>query len=113
MLSTLLLVTVASLFAVYQRNTARTQRDIALANQISSEADRLRSTDTSLAAQLDLTAYRLRPTPDRYTTLINANNTALSISLTGHTGSSPRWCSVRMGTPWPPAALTTRCGCGT
>ncbi|MGH3772195.1 MAG: TIR domain-containing protein [Pseudonocardiaceae bacterium] len=87
-LSTLLvLALIASVFAFQQRGTAQTQRDTAIFNQMSAQADRLRSTDISLAAQLDLTAYRMRPTPDLYTTLVTLGNTALSTPLTGHTNS--------------------------
>ncbi len=37
------------------------ERDAALSSQLTAQADRLRGTDTSVAAQLDLTAYRMRP----------------------------------------------------
>ena len=85
-LSTLLvLALIASVFAFQQRSTAQTQRDTAIFNQITAQADRLRSTDISLAAQLDLTAYRMRPTPDLRTALITLGNAALSTPLTGHT----------------------------
>ena len=33
--------------------------------------------------------------------------------LTGHTGPSTRWRSARTARPWPAAAPTARCGCGT
>ncbi|MGH3918548.1 MAG: TIR domain-containing protein, partial [Pseudonocardiaceae bacterium] len=85
----LLLVTTASIFAFQQRSTAQTQRDTAIFNQITAQADRLRSTDVSLAAQLDLTAYRMRPTPDLYTALVTSGNAALSTPLAGHTSSVP------------------------
>ncbi len=82
----LLLVTTASIVAFHQRSTAQTQRDTAIVNQVTAEADRLRSTDVSLAAQLDLTAYRMRPeTQDLYTALFTDANAALSTPLTGHT----------------------------
>ncbi len=81
----LLLVTAVSIVAFQQRSTAQTQRDNAIFNQITAQADRLRSTDISLAAQLDLTAYRMRPTPDLYTALVTAGNAALSTPLAGHT----------------------------
>jgi WD40 repeat protein len=85
-LTALLVVAVGGfLFAFQQRHTAQIQRDTAIFNQITAQADRLRSTDVSLAAQLDLTAYRMRPTPDLYTALITLGNTALSTPLTGHT----------------------------
>jgi WD40 repeat protein len=75
----------AAVVAIQQRVTAQRERDTALFNQLTAEADRLRSTDASLAAQLDLTAYHLRPTPDLDTTLITLGNGALSTPLTGHT----------------------------
>jgi WD40 repeat protein len=80
-------MTTASIFAVYQRNTAQEQRDTAILGQIILQADRLRGADVSLAAQLDLTGYRMRPTPDLYTTLITTENAVLSTPLTGHTSS--------------------------
>ncbi|MGH3826516.1 MAG: TIR domain-containing protein [Pseudonocardiaceae bacterium] len=85
-LSTLLvLALIASVFAFQQRGTAQAQRDTAIFNQITAQADRLRGTDPSLAAQLDLTAYRMRPTLNLRTALITAGDTALSTPLTGHT----------------------------
>ncbi len=85
-LSTLLLLaTTASIFALHQRNIAQTQRDAAILNQIIAHADQLRSADSALAAQLTLIGYRLRPTPDLYTALLNTGNAILSTSLTGHT----------------------------
>jgi WD40 repeat protein/type II secretory pathway predicted ATPase ExeA len=77
----LLLVTAASIVAFQQRDTAQRQRDTATFNQITAQADRLRSIDVSLAAQLDLTAYRIRPTQDLRTALITLNNAALSTAL--------------------------------
>ncbi len=82
----LLLVTAASIFAFQQRNTAQTQRDTAIFHRTTAQADRLRSTDMSLAAQLDLAAYRMRADPDLYTALLTDANAALSTPLTGHTG---------------------------
>ena len=86
-LSTLLLLaTAASIFAFQQGNTAQTQRDTAIFHRTTAQADRLRSTDMSLAAQLDLAAYRMRADPDLYTALLTDANAALSTPLTGHTG---------------------------
>ncbi|HET9255625.1 MAG TPA: TIR domain-containing protein, partial [Pseudonocardiaceae bacterium] len=81
----LLLVSTVSLFAVSQRDTARAQRDNAILNQIMIQADRLRGADVSLAAQLDLVGYRMRPAPDFYTALLTTENAVLSTPLTGHT----------------------------
>ncbi|MGB6162181.1 MAG: WD40 repeat domain-containing protein, partial [Pseudonocardiaceae bacterium] len=77
----------AAVFAFQQRATAQSERDTAIFNQITAQADRLRSTDVSLAAQLDLTAYRMRQTPDLYTALVTAGNAALSTPLNGHADS--------------------------
>ena len=85
-LSILLVFAIAvGLVAFQQYRNAIRQRDNALFNQITAQADRLRGTDVSLAAQLDLTAYRMRQTPELSTALITAGNTALSTPLTGHT----------------------------
>src|SRR5207237_7985826 len=73
-------------FASKQSATARAERDRAIFNQVTAEADRLRSTDVSLAAQLDLTAHRMRPhDQDLYTDLVTTENAALSTPLTAHT----------------------------
>ena len=69
-----------------ERSTAQRERDNAIFNQIVAQADRLASTDVSMAAQLNLTAYRMRPdTPDLYTDLITTENASLSTPMTGHT----------------------------
>ncbi|MEO9107638.1 MAG: hypothetical protein ABI264_13950, partial [Pseudonocardiaceae bacterium] len=74
----------AAVVAFQQSGTVKRERDNAVFSQITAQADRLRSIDSSLAAQLDLTAYRMRPTPDLYTALLTAGNAALSIPLLGH-----------------------------
>jgi WD40 repeat protein len=50
------------------------------------EADSLKEQDTSLAADLYLTAYRMRPTPQLYSDLIATENQPLSTILRGHGG---------------------------
>jgi WD40 repeat protein len=80
------LAVAAGLIAFRQYRNAIRQRDNAIFNQITAQADRLRSTDVSLAAQLDLTAYRMQPeNQDLYTALITAANADLSTPLTRHT----------------------------
>ncbi|GAB2617548.1 hypothetical protein GCM10027168_57400 [Streptomyces capparidis] len=81
------LVLVASgtaVVAFQQRASARAERNAVLHGQVTSRADSLRSTQTSLAAQLDLAAHRMRPTPDLYTRLVGDAGTALSTPLAGH-----------------------------
>ncbi|MGH3802331.1 MAG: WD40 repeat domain-containing protein, partial [Pseudonocardiaceae bacterium] len=75
----------AAVVAFKQTGTAQQERDTAIFNQIIAQADRLRSTDVSLAVQLDLTAYCMRRTPDLDTALVTAGNVALSTPLAGHT----------------------------
>ncbi|MBV9141929.1 MAG: hypothetical protein JO115_13605 [Pseudonocardiales bacterium] len=76
----------AAVVALHLSSTAQRERDTAIFNQLTARADRLRSTDVSLAAQLDLTAYRMQPTQDLYTALVTLGNAALSTTpLTGHT----------------------------
>jgi WD40 repeat protein/transcriptional regulator with XRE-family HTH domain len=87
-LSVLALVASGAAVVAFQQSTAaQRERDIVTFNQITAQADRLRGTDVSLAAQLSLTAYRMRPTPDLYTALVTLGNAALCTPLTGHTDS--------------------------
>ncbi|MER7282021.1 hypothetical protein ABT369_47085 [Dactylosporangium sp. NPDC000244] len=81
------LACVTSVVAFQQRSTARTQRDRAVAEQVLAEADLVRGSDPSLAAQLDLAADRIRPTPRAVTALLDTGNTALSTPLAGHTAA--------------------------
>ncbi len=82
-----LIASSAAVVAFRENSSAQEKRDTAIVNRIVSEADRLRSTDASLAAQLDLTAYREGPqTPELYTKLLTTENTVLSTPLPpGHT----------------------------
>ncbi len=81
-----LLTSTGAVVAVQQNGIARGERDTALFKWITAEAARLRSTDVSLAAQLDLTAYSMRPeNQDVVTALRITQNAVLSTSLTKHT----------------------------
>jgi WD40 repeat protein/class 3 adenylate cyclase/transcriptional regulator with XRE-family HTH domain len=72
------LAVVAAGFAFFQRATAVRQRDQAIYNQVIAEALQFAASDTSLAAQLTLAAYRIRPTQDLSSRLLNTENTPLS-----------------------------------
>jgi WD40 repeat protein len=74
----LTLVAVASGLVLQQNITARRQRDNAISHQLRVEADRLRGVDVSLAAQLDVTAYRLSPNLELGLTVLSDATTALS-----------------------------------
>jgi hypothetical protein len=76
------LAVVASGLAFSQRAAAVRQRDQAIYNQVIAEALQFGASDTSLAAQLNLAAYRIRPTRDLVSRLQNTENTPLSSPLT-------------------------------
>lgn len=87
-ISTLALVATAfAVLAFQQRASARSERDNAVAGEVLAEAEQLQSSDPSLAAQLTLASYRIDPTDDAYTDLLNTENVPLSTVLTGDTGS--------------------------
>jgi len=77
----------ASGFAFSQRAAADGQRDQAIYNQLIAKALQFGTTDTSLAAQLTLAAYRLQPTQDLASRLLNTENTPLATSLATGVGS--------------------------
>ncbi|MFF7192231.1 AAA family ATPase [Streptomyces sp. NPDC008079] len=70
-----------------QRDTARKERDTAIAGQVAIEADRVRTSDPSLAALLDLASYRMRPDDDKYTNLLSWANGPLAALVPGATGA--------------------------
>jgi WD40 repeat protein/DNA-binding XRE family transcriptional regulator len=75
------LALVASGVAFYQRAAAVQQRDQAVYNQMIAEALQFGTTNTTLAAQLTLAAYRIQPTQDLVSRLLNTENTPLSSPL--------------------------------
>ena len=75
------LAVAASVVAFSQRAAAVRQRDQAIYNQVIAEALQSGASDTPLAAQLTLAAYRIQPTQDLASRLLNTENTPLSSSL--------------------------------
>jgi len=75
------LAVAASGFAFSQRASAVRQRDQAIYNQVVAEALQYGTSDTTLAAQLNLAAYRIQPTQDLTSRLLNTENTPLSSAL--------------------------------
>ncbi|ONI71029.1 hypothetical protein ALI144C_51695 [Actinosynnema sp. ALI-1.44] len=72
----------AAVYAFEQSDIAHEQRDAAIFNKVTAEANRTRSIDASLAAQLDLVAHRMRPAdPDTRTHLVVDANAPLSTTL--------------------------------
>ena len=72
------LAVAASAFAFSQRVAAVGQRDQAIYNQVIAEALQYGTSDTTLAAQLTLAAYRIQPTQDLASRLLNTEDTPLS-----------------------------------
>jgi len=60
-------------------------RNEAIANQVAAEVGQLTATDPSLAAQLDVAANQINPTPDSRTRLLGTTTTPLASRLTGPT----------------------------
>jgi WD40 repeat protein len=84
---TLISVVTAAL-AVRSNRQAVSERNQAISNQIAAEAQQLQNSDPSLAAQLDLVAYRLDPTPDNTSWLLDTANIALAKPLEVRTDRS-------------------------
>jgi hypothetical protein len=76
-----LVASIAFVVVSQARNTAVQQRDQAIYNQVFAEALQFGTSNTPLAAQLNLAAYRMQPTQDLASRLLNTENTPLSPSL--------------------------------
>ncbi|MGP4011763.1 NACHT and WD repeat domain-containing protein [Streptomyces sp. 4N124] len=82
-----LIASTAAVLAYQQRSSAQAQRDAAVFSQVKAEAGGLRGSQASLAAQLNLTAHRMRPDdPDLRTRLIEDASMPLSRPLPGGSG---------------------------
>ena len=81
------LAVVASGVALNQRAAAVRQRNQAVYNQVIAEAVQFDTSDTPLAAQLNLAAYRIQPTQDLASRLLNTENTPLSSPLATDAGA--------------------------
>ena len=71
---------IASVVARHEATNAR-QRNQAIYTETLAEAGNLGSSNPSLAAQLNLAAYRMQPTPELISRLISTENTPLSTSI--------------------------------
>lgn len=78
------LAAVSAALAFHQRNTAQQERNTAILGETRAQADLVRETDASLAAQLDLVAHRMSPAASTQTRLLSAQNVPLATVLTGH-----------------------------
>ncbi|MBA4863079.1 WD40 repeat domain-containing protein [Streptomyces sp. PSKA54] len=81
-----LLATGTAVVALQAREAAQAERDEAVFGRLTAEADRVRETDSGLAARLDVAAYRMRSTPDLRTRLASDAGRVLATRLSGHRG---------------------------
>ena len=77
----------ALVFVFKLNNTANHRLDQAIYNQTSAYALELGTSDTPLAAQLNLAAYRMQPTADAVSRLISTENVPLSTALADSTSA--------------------------
>jgi WD40 repeat protein len=80
------LAVAASGLAFSQRAAAVRQSDQASYDQVVAEAVQYGTSNTALAAQLNLAAYRIQPTPDLVSRLLNTENTPLPAQLSAGAG---------------------------
>jgi len=80
------LAVAAAGFAYSQRVAAVRQRDQAVYSQVIAEALQYSTSDTPLAAQLTLAAYRIQPSQDLASRLLNTENTPLPLPLAAGAG---------------------------
>jgi WD40 repeat protein/transcriptional regulator with XRE-family HTH domain len=81
------LATAASGVAFYQRAAAVRERDQVIYNQVIAQALQLGASDTTLATQLTLAAYRIQPSQDLASRLLNTENTPLSSPIAAAAGN--------------------------
>ncbi|MFI8194469.1 WD40 repeat domain-containing protein [Streptomyces sp. NPDC085946] len=81
-----LLATGTAVVALQARAAAQAERDDAVFGQLTAEADRVRETNSGLAARFDVAAYGMRSTPDLRTRLASDAGRALATRLPGHDG---------------------------
>ena len=74
--------------AVRAQASAVTARDAALSRQLASQSTRLRSTDPFLSRQLALTGYRIAPTLEAHSALLDASALPSSTRLLGQSGET-------------------------
>jgi WD40 repeat protein/transcriptional regulator with XRE-family HTH domain len=72
---------------VGQRADAVAATDIAVSRQTALRADTLRSSDPALAAQLSLAAYRIAPTPEARSSLLESGHTPFASRALGSDGT--------------------------
>jgi WD40 repeat protein/energy-coupling factor transporter ATP-binding protein EcfA2 len=83
----LVLALVVAGYVIVQQRAASEQRNVAVSEQVATEARELRATNPALAAQLSLAAYRLVPTTEARGSLLSTFVNPYATELTGHTST--------------------------
>ncbi len=96
-----------------QRGVAEGQRDAAISRRVATDADRLREVDRNLAMQLALAAYRIAPTVEARSSLVDSSAVPAPTRLLGAPGVLQAVAAPRTPARSPPAARTGWSGCGT
>ena len=87
-LAALSLVTASLAIAAFQQKDAATgQRDVAISQQVAIEASQLRGSDTALAMQLSLAAYRISPTSEALSGLLDSAGGVAATRMLGMAGA--------------------------
>jgi WD40 repeat protein/transcriptional regulator with XRE-family HTH domain len=76
-----------AVIAYQQKNTATDQRDVAISRQLATDADQLRTTDIALAMQLSLAAYRISPTAEAISSLLDSTADPSATRMLGPAGT--------------------------
>jgi WD40 repeat protein/transcriptional regulator with XRE-family HTH domain len=76
-----------AVIAYQQKNTAAGQRDVAISRQLATDADQLRTTDPALAMQLALAGYRVSPTAEAVSSLLDATADPPATRMLGPAGT--------------------------
>jgi WD40 repeat protein/transcriptional regulator with XRE-family HTH domain len=92
-----LVVGVLAIVAYQQKSAATYQRDVAISRQIATEADQLRSTDIALAMQLSLASYRISPTTEARSSLLNSTATVAATRMLGTVGTEMHSVAFNLG----------------
>jgi len=73
--------------AYQQKTTASSQRDAAISGQLATDAEELRTTDIALAMQLSLAAYRVSPTAEAISSLLDSTAEPPATRMLGPAGT--------------------------
>lgn len=92
------LIAALAVFAFQQESAATHQRNLAISRQVAIDANDLRKTDIALAMQLSLAAFRVSPTPEARSSLLDSYSTPAVTRVLGTPGVMQSAAFTRDGT---------------